>query len=139
MTAGPFVPCMPTRKHATRSEARISALPSVVDRLVRQNAGYTPVRVTVKHSDGTLSASAIPKVTLMKGISGSTTLTRAAYRRLPIVKTARDNASGLVRVNPFIEGNNLTATKARLLLTAGIMRFGMLPPAADPERPTPAN
>ena len=45
-----------------------------------------------------------------------------------------------VRVNPnnvFIEGNNLTATKARLLLTAAIMKFGALPPALDPERPTP--
>jgi hypothetical protein len=55
------------------------------------------------------------------------------------VKTARGNASGLVRVNPnnsFIEGNNLTATKARLLLTAAIMKFGMLPQAADPEHPT---
>ena len=68
-------------------------------------------------------------------------LVRAVYRGLPVVKTARGNASGLVRVNAnnlFIEGNNLTTTKARLLLMAAIMKFGMLPPAADPERPTPA-
>lgn len=67
-------------------------------------------------------------------------LLRAACRGLPIVRTGRGNASGLVRVNPnnvFIEGNNLTATKARLLLTAAIMKFGALPPALDPERPTP--
>ena len=53
------------------------------------------------------------------------TLLRAACRGLPIVRTGRGNASGLVRVNSnnvFIEGNNLTATKARLLLTAAIMK-----------------
>ena len=66
-------------------------------------------------------------------------LLRAAYRGIPVVTTARGNASGLVRVRPdnlFIEGNNLTATKARLLLTAAIMKLGALPHPADPERPT---
>ncbi len=45
-----------------------------------------------------------------------------------------------MRVNPdnlFIEGNNLTTTKARLLLTAAIMKYGPLPHAADPEHATP--
>jgi hypothetical protein len=37
-----------------------------------------------------------------------------------------------------IAGSNLTATKARLLLMACLMRFGSLPPAADPEHPTRA-
>jgi hypothetical protein len=67
-------------------------------------------------------------------------LVRAVYRGVPVVRTARGNANGLVRVSPenlFIEGNNLTATKARLLLTAAIMKLGALPHAADPERPTP--
>src|SRR5688572_31333161 len=32
--------------------------------------------------------------------------------------------------------SNLTATKARLLLTAAIMKFGALPHATDPEHPT---
>jgi hypothetical protein len=68
-------------------------------------------------------------------------LEKAALSGLPVVKVARGDASGLVRVNPnnlFIEGNNLTATKARLLLTAAIMKLGPLPHAADPEHPTPA-
>jgi L-asparaginase len=187
MTAGPFVTNVPTRKHTWTSEVRISALPFVVDGLLRQNGVYSPVRVTVKERDGTLAASAIPKVILMKGDlwfddsgapdpasekgiaanvdmlqekyplagivaegtapfaslsrSQDQALLRAVYRGLPVVKTARGNASGLVRVNPnnlFIEGNNLTTTKARLLLIASIMKFGMLPPAADPEHPTPA-
>ena len=41
------------------------------------------------------------------------------------------------QLEAFVEGNNLTATKARLLLTAAIMKLGTLPHAADPERPTP--
>ncbi|HEY9011561.1 MAG TPA: hypothetical protein VIN06_11115, partial [Devosia sp.] len=68
-------------------------------------------------------------------------LERAVLLGLPVVKVARGDASGLVRVNPnnlSIEGNNLTATKARLLLTAALMKLGPLPPAADPAQPTPA-
>ena len=38
----------------------------------------------------------------------------------------------------FIGGSNLTSTKARLLLMACLMRFGSLPPAADPDQPTKA-
>jgi L-asparaginase len=39
--------------------------------------------------------------------------------------------------NPsFIGGSNLTATKARLLLMACLMKFGALPPAANPDQPT---
>ncbi len=63
----------------------------------------------------------------------------AVLAGLPVVKTARGDASGLVRVNRrnlFIEGNNLTTTKARLLLTAALMKLGPLPRAADPEHPT---
>ena len=66
-------------------------------------------------------------------------LVRAVSRGVPVVRTARGNATGLVRVTPgnlYIEGNNLTATKARLLLTAALMKLGALPHAADPERPT---
>jgi L-asparaginase len=67
-------------------------------------------------------------------------LEKAALMGLPVVKVARGDASGLVRVNAnnlFIEGNNLTATKARLLLTAALMKLGPFPHAADPDHPTP--
>jgi len=37
-----------------------------------------------------------------------------------------------------IAGSNLTATKARLLLMACLMKCGCLPPAADPTKPTAA-
>ena len=68
-------------------------------------------------------------------------LERGVLSGLPVVKVARGDARGLVRVNAnnlFIEGNNLTATKARLLLTAALMKFGPLPHAADPDHATPA-
>jgi L-asparaginase/Glu-tRNA(Gln) amidotransferase subunit D len=63
----------------------------------------------------------------------------AALSGLPVVKVARGDAHALVRVNTgnlFIEGNNLIATKARLLLTAALMKLGPLPHAVDPLRPT---
>jgi hypothetical protein len=63
----------------------------------------------------------------------------AVLNGLPVVKVARGDARGIVRTNPnnlFIEGNNLTATKARLLLTAALMKLGPLPLAADPAHPT---
>ena len=65
----------------------------------------------------------------------------AAASGLPVVKVARGDAHALVRVNPnslTIEGNNLIATKARLLLTAALMKYGPMPPAADPMNPTDA-
>ena len=38
--------------------------------------------------------------------------------------------------NSLIEGGNLTATKARLLLMASMMKFGSLPVPQDPDSPT---
>ena len=64
---------------------------------------------------------------------------RAVYRGMPVVSVGRGNNDGFTPGRDlFIGGSNLTATKARLLLMACLMRFGSLPPAADPERPTAA-
>lgn len=60
---------------------------------------------------------------------------------IPVVKVNRGGTTGYVRPsneNFMIEGANLTATKARLLLMACLMKFGALPPAADPAKPTAA-
>ena len=40
--------------------------------------------------------------------------------------------------NLRIEANNGTATKSRMLLMACLLKFGALPPAKDPTKPTPA-
>lgn len=68
-------------------------------------------------------------------------LKRATFSGMPVVKVGRGNAGGFVdptRDPLAIAGSNLTATKARLLLMACLMKLGCLPPAADPARPTPA-
>jgi L-asparaginase len=68
-------------------------------------------------------------------------LKRATFSGMPVVKVSRGNTSGFVDASrdPLaIAGSNLTATKARLLLMACLMKVGCLPPAADPAKPTEA-
>jgi hypothetical protein len=68
-------------------------------------------------------------------------LRRATFSGMPVVKVGRGNAEGFVdptRSPLAIAGSNLTATKARLLLMAALMKLGSLPPAAEPTNPTPA-
>jgi hypothetical protein len=64
---------------------------------------------------------------------------RAVMSGMPVARVGRGNNEGFSQaVDLFIGGSNLTSTKARLLLMACLMRFGGLPPAADPDRPTKA-
>jgi hypothetical protein len=66
-------------------------------------------------------------------------LSRAVFSGLPVVNVGRGNTEGMTYIRPpFIGGSNLTATKARLLLMACLMKFGAPPPAADPTSPTPS-
>lgn len=74
------------------------------------------------------------------GDSAEAALRVAAFSGVPVVRVARGNADGIVERTyvPFaIAGGNLTATKARLLLMASLMKLGALPPAVDPRAPTP--
>src|SRR5439155_27170377 len=63
---------------------------------------------------------------------------RAALSGMPVVLVGRGNAEGFVPppASPFIGGRNLTATKARLLLMACLMKLGSVPAATNPDRPT---
>jgi hypothetical protein len=65
---------------------------------------------------------------------------RALHSGIPVVRVGRGNTEGFVALRDplFIGGSNLTATKARILLMASLMKLGALPPAADPDHPTPA-
>lgn len=66
-------------------------------------------------------------------------LAEAAYAGVPCVRVGRGDVGGFVpheRVPFGIAGGNLSATKARLLLMACLLRFGALPVAEDPARPT---
>ena len=75
-------------------------------------------------------------------MTGSQTaaLRRAALSGMPVVRVGRGNAEGFAPppgpAELAIAGNNLTATKARLLLMACLLRFGAPPPARDPSAPT---
>lgn len=62
---------------------------------------------------------------------------RASYCGMPVVRVGRGNNEGFAaQAGVHIGGGNLTSTKARLLLLACLMKFGALPPAADPDNPT---
>jgi L-asparaginase len=65
---------------------------------------------------------------------------RAVHSGFPVVRVGRGNTEGFVPLHDpyFIGGSNLTATKARILLMACILKLGAYPPAADPDHPTPA-
>lgn len=62
----------------------------------------------------------------------------ATFSGHPTVVVGRGNTGGMASdLGPLvISGDNLTATKARMLLLACLLRFGSLPPARDPRRPT---
>ncbi len=74
--------------------------------------------------------------------SAKAALELAALSGMPVVRVGRGNAEGFATPRTErelrIAGNNLTATKARLLLMACLLRFGSLPPARDPAHPTDA-
>ena len=64
---------------------------------------------------------------------------RAAFGGMPVARVGRGNNDGFTAgTDIFIGGGNLTATKARLLLMACMMKFGAMPAAADPDAPTSA-
>lgn len=62
---------------------------------------------------------------------------RAVFSGLPVARVGRGSPEGFADPHPnFIAGSNLTAIKARLLLMACLMKFGSLPIAKNPDRPT---
>jgi L-asparaginase len=66
-------------------------------------------------------------------------LRKAIHSGLPVVRVGRGNPEGFADPDDyFIAGSNLTATKARMLLMACLLKFGSLPPARDPDAPTSA-
>jgi hypothetical protein len=70
--------------------------------------------------------------------SAEAALRHAVFAGVPVVKVGR-GGGGVSEPTyaPFaIAGGNLTATKARLLLMAAILKLGGLPVAADPAAPT---
>ncbi|MGH7089377.1 MAG: asparaginase domain-containing protein, partial [Stellaceae bacterium] len=84
-------------------------------------------------TEGHTPYGTLPSATRQKAME------RAVFSGLPVVRVGRGNTEGFADGSPiFLSGSNLTATKARLLLMACLMRFGSLPPASDPAKPSAA-
>ena len=63
----------------------------------------------------------------------------AALNGMPVVRVGRGDPEGPIAMAPgqlTIEGSNLDATKARVLLRAAMLKLGRLPKAQDPRNPT---
>ena len=64
---------------------------------------------------------------------------KAAFSGIPVAKVGRGAPEGFADPHEFqIAATNLTATKARFLLMACLMKFGSLPAAKNPDKPTSA-
>jgi L-asparaginase len=76
----------------------------------------------------------------MTSVARTQLMIKAVMSGLPVARVGRGNAEGFVPTHDplFIGGSNLTATKARILLMASILKLGAYPPAADPDNPTKA-
>jgi len=128
------IPKVTIVKEANYSEERASAgFNDDVDlvALVNRNQRHYPLAgfVVEGHSPyGTLVSRS--RTRLLKS---------AVYRGMPVVAVGRGNNEGFSAPHePFIGGRNLTATKARLLLMACLLRFGPPSPAADADSPSEA-
>jgi L-asparaginase len=74
---------------------------------------------------------------IMTSVARHRLMLRAVHCGMPVARVGRGNHGGFTAPRDrFIGGRNLTATKARLLLMACLMKFGSPPPAADPDNPT---
>lgn len=98
--------------------------------LIDKNLRNTPL-------SGFVAEGASPYGSMVDSVASA--LRRAALSGMPVVRVGRGNAEGFTpnrRPNELlVAGSNLTATKARLLLMACLMKFGSLPAAADPDQP----
>jgi hypothetical protein len=132
---GTAIPKVTIAKHARYLPEEPSGDPTAeVDILARidKNLREAPLA-------GFVAEGSAPFASMSNAVEAA--LRRATLSGMPVVKVGRGNAEGIVdptRATLAIAGSNLTATKARLLLMACLMRFGSLPPAADPEHPTPS-
>ena len=93
-------------------------------------------KLTMRRLAGLIVEGQVPYGTMTS--PARTKLTRrAVFSGLPVARVGRGSPEGFADHHPhFIAGSNLTATKARLLLMACLMKFGSLPPAQDPDSPT---
>lgn len=127
--------CMPTVnivKYASYSGDGSDELESETDIVARINQNLREAPLA-----GFVIEGVTPFATMNRPVQSA--LRRATYSGMPVVRVGRGNAEGIVpRIDEdeFILGNNLTATKARLLLMASLLKLGSLPVVKNSEGPT---
>jgi len=149
--AGDNVTMIPVAIKNEAGELLGSAIPKVA---IVKDANYSAERISEDLDDGVDLLALISRNLERYPLSGfvleghapfgtitSATRTRilrsAVYAGMPVAIVGRGNNEGFTAPQGvFIGGRNLTATKARLLLMACLMRFGSPSPAADPRNPT---
>ena len=149
--AGDKVAMIPVAIKNEAGELLGSAIPKVA---IVKDANYSAERINDDLDDGVDLLALISRNLERYPLSGfvleghapfgtitSATRTRilkaAVYSGIPVAIVGRGNNEGFTAPQGvFIGARNLTATKARLLLMACLMRFGSPPPAADPRAPT---
>ncbi len=127
------IPFVSIIKHARflaeDASGTLESEPEILARL-RRNLELFPLA-------GFVAEGGVPYGTMAPSVDAA--LRIATFSGMPVVRVGRGDSGGYVpaeRVRLGIAGGNLTATKARLLLMACLLRFGALPPAADPEHPS---
>jgi hypothetical protein len=149
--AGDNVTMIPVAIKNEAGELLGSAIPKVA---IVKDANYSAERINEDLDDGVDLLALISRNLERHPLAGfvleghapfgtitSATRTRilrsAVYSGMPVAIVGRGNNEGFTSPQGvFIGGRNLTATKARLLLMACLMRFGSPSPAADPRNPT---
>jgi hypothetical protein len=149
--AGDNVTMIPVAIKNEAGELLGSAIPKVA---IVKDANYSAERISEDPDDGVDLLALISRNLERHPLAGfvleghapfgtitSATRTRilrsAVYAGMPVAIVGRGNNEGFTSPQGvFIGGRNLTATKARLLLMACLMRFGSPSPAADPRNPT---
>ncbi|TLY74072.1 MAG: asparaginase [Gammaproteobacteria bacterium] len=149
--AGNKVTLIPVAIKNEAGELLDSAIPKVA---IVKDANYSAERINDDLDDGVDLLALVGRNLERYPLSGfvveghapfgtitSATRTRilrsAVHAGMPVAIVGRGNNEGFTAPQGvFIGGRNLTATKARLLLMACLMRFGSPPPAADPYHPT---
>jgi hypothetical protein len=162
----PVLTFVPNRRHTSTSMVKSTSWPrAVFDDAGALKTDAIPHVAIVKHArympprgDETAEIDAMIAANLARGgasgfvVEGASpygraspaaerALRRAAVQGMPVVMVGRGNSDGFVPpgVPDFaIAGSNLTATKARLLLMACLLRYGHPPSAADPASPSDA-
>jgi L-asparaginase len=149
----PVLTFLPVKKHTHTSELRLDRLPDEVRGNLARDGAVVPVTVRVKDGDGRLTVAAMLARFPLAGFVGEGSspygglhesmrlaLERAVLRGMPVVAVGRGGGGFVTpyggHSSLFINGSNLTAPKARMLLMACLLKFGALPVPEDPDAPT---